>query len=521
MAGLPEHLSALLKAQAYPHPVSHVQLVQTHMSWVLLTGEYAYKIKRPVRYPFVDLRSAERREFFCAEELRLNRRFAGDLYVEVSEITALQGEASIAGKGEVIEHAVRMRQFERRNELDRLLADGRISPPELDSFGRDLAMIHGRLPIARDSQAWGRPEASRKVLLENLDECLEAATPLGTVDVVRALRRPLAARVAALEPWLEARWQGGRVRECHGDLHSRNVVRYGGQLVAFDSVEFEPAFRWIDVADDVAFLMMDLGARQFPFHAQAFRGGYLAHSGDFETCRVLALYQAHRALVRAKVTALEAGATGGVDREAALEQHRTYLDYAGQQLSDERPKMLLMFGLSGCGKTWLAERLAPVLGAVHIRSDLERKRLAGLAERQRSDSALEQGIYSPGSSARVYERLAECTDHALAGGCTVILDAAFHRRKDRMHVRSQAARRGVALQLIHCHAPRHVLEARIGRRARSGSDASEADLAVLKWQEEYLEPISDEEGFAVIDADTTRPEVVAEVLAGVAGTGRD
>ena len=249
---------------------------------MLLTGEYAYKIKKPVCYAFVDLRSAERRAFLCGEEVRLNRRFAPTLYVGVCDIIARDGTARIAGQGDVIEHAVRMRQFEREDELDRLLASGRIAPPELEAFGRDLAAIHAGLPVADDAQAWGRPAAVRSLVLENLEQCAQVAMPLGTDAELRALRQPCTARLEAAEPWIAARRQAGRVRECHGDLHSRNIVRYAGHLAAFDCLEFDPAFRWIDVADEIAFLLMDLDARRFPLHAQAFRGGYLAQCGDYQ-----------------------------------------------------------------------------------------------------------------------------------------------------------------------------------------------------------------------------------------------
>jgi hypothetical protein len=512
MASLPDILSALMTPQAYPHAVRDVQLVETHMSWVLLTGEFAYKIKKPVCYSFVDLRSAERRAFYCSEELRLNRRFARNLYIEVCAITASRGRASVAGQGRTIEHAVRMRQFEGTQELDRLLADGGIEPPELGTFGEDLAIIHEGLPVAEAPEAPGRPEGSRKVLLENLEQCLQGAALVGSDAAMRALRQPYAARVAEADDRFEERWQQGRVRECHGDLHSRNIVRYGGRLIGFDCTEFDPSFRWIDVADDVAFLMMDLEARDFPLHAHAFRSGYLARSGDFAVCRMLRLYQTHRALVRAKVTALEAaGAREGSARESALEQHRAYLRYAERQLMAQQPMLLLMFGLSGSGKTWLAERLAPPLDAVHIRSDVERKRLAGLAQGQRTRSDLEQGLYSPGMSAHAYQRLLACADEALAGGYTAIVDAAFHRRGDRADFLALARRHGAAARLIHCRAPRTALQARLEARARAGTDASEADLPVLEWQEANCERLLESEGFDVVDADTTSSDVVRDV----------
>ena len=511
MASLPDTLSALLEPAAYPHPVSDVALVETHMSWVLLTGEFAYKIKKPVNYAFVDLRSLERRAFYCREELRLNRRFARNLYIEVCEITVTDGKASIAGQGKVIEHAVRMRQFEASHELDRLLADGRIEPAELETFGRELADVHLQLPVDEGADAAGRPEVTRRILLENLEECRQSAVLVGTDGAMRTLRQRYTGFVAEADDWLQERWQQGRVRECHGDLHSRNVVRYGGRLIAFDCIEFNPSFRWIDVADDVAFMMMDLQARQFPLHAHAFRSGYLSGSGDFAACRMLRLYQVHRALVRAKVTALEAAGKHGSGRASALAQHRDYLGYAEQQLAGSRPMLLLMFGLSGSGKTWLAERLAPSLDAVHIRSDVERKRLAGLAERQPSHSGLGQDIYSPERNTEAYARLAECAANALAGGYAVIVDAAFQRRADRARFKALATGHGAALRVIRCHAPRRELESRLEHRSRAGTDASEADLEVLEWQERHFEPLQESEELEVLDADTTSQDVVTEV----------
>lgn len=504
MEGLPQHLQPLLQPEAYPHPVSAVQLVETHVSWVLLTGEFAYKIKRPVKYAFVDLSSRERRAFYCAEELRLNRRFASELYRDICAITLVDGKARIGGEGEPIEHAVRMRQFDRADELDRLLAAGRITPEELDAFGRNLADIHESLPVAGEGDEWGSFPVVQRVLTGNIEEC-------GKSPVVIALKEPFLTLLRGAEPLITARRRAGRVRECHGDLHSRNVVRYEGRLIAFDCMEFEPAFRWIDVAEEVAFLVADLQAQGFRTHAHAFLTGYLARSGDYGMCRVFALYAAHRALVRAKVAAL-------AHQE---DRHQTYANTAREWLAPKKPVLLLMYGLSGCGKTWLAERLAPHLDAVHLRSDVERKRLAGIAEQARSGSGLQEGLYAQSVSAQVYERLAQCARDALAGGFNVIVDATFQRRDDRARFRELAAELGVPVRLIHCHAPAHVLEQRISERAQKGKDASEADLSVLQWQREHIEPFDAAENIPAIDADTTDPEVLGIVLRSLEASARN
>lgn len=512
VAAFPERLKALLGPGAYPHPVERVQLIETHVSWVLLTGELAYKIKRPVRYSFVDQRSLERRGFLCREEARLNRRFAPQLYLGVSAVVQLDGQTrlDVAG-GEVIEWAVRMRQFRRDEELDRLLAGGRIEPQELESFGHDLAVIHAGLPAARPGEGAVRQDP-RALVLGNLQECAQAALPFGKQDEVVALRPSLEAYLAATAALMSERLAAGRVRECHGDLHARNVVRQGTRLVAFDCLEFDPALRWIDVADEIAFLLMDLDARQRPLHAQAFLGGYLMHSGDYQACRLLYLYKAHRALVRAKVAALHSVDDGASDSQRQLD---AYVACARDALAPRRPLLILMSGLSGSGKTWMARHLAPALGAVHLRSDVERKRLAGLPANARSGSRLEGDLYSSEATTRVYEHLARCAQEVLAGGYTAIVDASFQRREQRAAFQELAAQH--AAVIVRCQAPRQVLERRILQRLERADDPSEADLTVLHWQEAHAEPIEAAEPFRVIDICTTDADAMHALARQLAG----
>jgi uncharacterized protein len=449
------------------------------------------------------LRSSERRTFFCAQELSLNRRFAPGLYLDVCPVVMRDGTACIGGAGEPVERAVRMRQFQQEEELDNLLASSRIAPTELDAFGRDLASIHASLPAAEPPAPWGDPQAIHANISRNLEECMEASVIFDSASEVRALRPELERRLEEAVPWMADRREEERVRECHGDLHAANVVRMQSRLVAFDCMEFEPAFRWIDVADEIAFLLADLEARGYPQHAQAFLAGYLAAGGDYQACRLLPVYRAHRALVRAKVLALSRGdaqATDSVD--VGRPRHRAYLDCAIRALTRRRPILVLMSGLSGSGKTWLAERLAPLLGAVHVRSDIERQRLAGLCERSRSGAGVGEGIYSREFTRRVYEQLCAAAAAILAGGYTAIVDATFARRDDRGVFRKLARRVGVTACLIHCRAVNEVLVERIVERHLQDSDASEADVSVLDWQKEHWEPVGADEQWAVICAET-------------------
>ena len=512
---LAAELQDLLMPASYPHRVERVQLIETPISWVLLTGPYAYKLKRPVALEYVDQRDAQRRAALCAEELRLNRRFAPQLYLGVRAIRRIAGglrvDGETAGDGEVIEHAVCMRQFDRREELDRLVAAGAVESEELAAFGRELAAMHAGLAPVAAGEPWGSVESVRTLVLANLEQCVRAAGALGTAAQVAALRAPLERQLAAATVVLGARRAAGRIRECHGDLHMRNIVRDGGRLLAFDCVEFEPAFRWIDVADDIAFLVADLEAQDVPRLAHAFLQAWLESCGDWQACRLLPLYQAHRALVRAKVAALSSSADAAATT-APRRAHARYLAHAAGVLRPQRPAVLLMCGLSGSGKTWLATRLASELAAVHLRSDIERKRAAGLAPLAASDSGVGRALYAPEATAALYRRLLAHTADIIAGGRGVVVDATFLRAAERHAWREQAAAAGSPFRVIHCSAPPDLLRRRITQRHAAASDASEADLQVLAWQRRQLEPFAAAERATLIEADTSRADALDVVL---------
>jgi aminoglycoside phosphotransferase family enzyme len=255
---LPSRLRGLLRPGAYPHPTAAIRVVETHMSWVLLTGDFAYKIKRPVRFPFADFTDGVHRARLCEEEVRLNRRFAPALYLGTAAVHCDDGVAGFTGQGPVIEQAVRMRQFDRSDELDVLVAAGEVDAPEFAEFGKDLATIHGTLPARPAGAHHGDADAVARVVRRNLAEWYGMRPPGATDGHPQLLRHRLAARLRRTRADRERRARDGRIRECHGDLHLSNLVRLEGRITPFDALEFEPAFRFIDVADEVAFLCADL-----------------------------------------------------------------------------------------------------------------------------------------------------------------------------------------------------------------------------------------------------------------------
>jgi len=507
---LPDHLQGLLTPAAFPHPVAAVEVVETQLSWVLLAGERVYKIKRPVVYPFVDFSTLERRRHFCLEELRLNRRFAPELYLEVCSISGSGEQARIGGPGPATEYAVVLRRFDRKEELDALVRDGRISAAELATFGKRLADIHKSLPRSTGDDAGGQPAAIAAAITRNVAECADAAGVFGGAARVAEVGRSLADECGRLQPALARRMREGCVRECHGDLHLSNVVRMNGELTPFDCLEFEPAFRHIDVAQDVAFMTADLHGYDQPRLATAFLNGWLTATGDYDACTVLRLYEADRALVRAKVLALLARATPGPTPpmfQQYARRHAGYVAVAEQALAPGAPLCIMMHGLPGSGKSWLAARLAAELAAVHISSDVERKRGAGLQPLDPSHSATGQGLYTAAQTELVYERLSQCAAQVLSGQRTVIVDANFGLQLQRAVLTARCRELGLRVCVVSCDAPTPVLLARIQSRQTHAAE-SEAGAAVLWQQMERRELIDAAEGLMIVVADTSQPDVV-------------
>ncbi|MET0657218.1 MAG: AAA family ATPase [Steroidobacteraceae bacterium] len=477
-------ITALQAPDCYAHPVNTIEVRETHISWVILTGQMAYKIKKPVRLGFLDFSTLESRRHYCEEELRLNRRFAPDLYLAVVPISGTPAAPRVNGKGKPIEFAVQLRQFDPREELAALGASDRVDAAALHRFGSCLARIHASSAAHTiGSQAWTSVQ-------RNLQELQE---------VPAELPQWLAAEHARLQPLLDRRGAAGRIRECHGDLHAGNVVRWHGELLAFDCIEFNPDLRHIDVADDVAFLMMDLIARERRDLAYAFANGWLETGGDYEAALVWRWFRVHRALVRTKVERLE----GHADEAAR------YLGMAQTELTATAARLIVMCGMSGSGKTWLSTQLLQALGAVRVRSDVERKRLAGLQAHESSRSSAGGGIYTLEFNDRVYAHLLNCARTVLLGKEHAIVDAAFLRRHERASFIALARELGVSLTIVHCHAPAAELRSRLLTRR---GDASEATVEVLERQRGYWEPFDEAERGCVVEVNTQDARAVTSLI---------
>lgn len=508
-AGLVE---ALLRPAAFPHPAGDIELLETHISWVVLAGGYAYKIKKPVVLDFLDFGTLEKRRHYCEEELRLNRPWAPELYLEVVAITGPADEPVIGGDGEALEYAVKMRRFDQELRLDRQLADALLTVADMKELGQNIAARHAEAarpdPADRDRLVGQAVHYFR----ENFDH-------LGGIiddDELRFLQDWTERELGKHGATLRQRFDDGFVRDCHGDLHLGNLVRLPSGITTFDCIEFNPDLRNTDVFADVGFLAMDLTAKGHPELAAHFLNRYLEKSGDYEGAVLLDLYFVYRCLVRAKVAAIRSREREDEDERAAdIGEARDYAAMARRQASKGAPVLVIMHGLSGSGKTWLAERLMAALPAIRVRSDIERKRLFGLDETVDSESGIAAGIYTPDASAETYERLFTLADSLLGAGHPVVLDAAFLKKKQRVSARSVASSLGVSSVLVCAEAPVDVLRSRIEARARHGDDASEADLAVLEHQLESAARVGVDEAAIHVDtsADTDVDDLVAAILA--------
>jgi len=508
----PFHVHELLAPAAFSHPVSAARLVETYISWIVLTGEFAYKIKKPVRFEFIDASSLERRRMLCEEELRLNRRLAPDLYLDVVPITRDREGLHVAGSGPAVEFAVRMRQFAAADELANQLGPGGAEPEELARLGALLAQFHAGAGVAGSDTNYGEYDAVRDQILANLAVLMASLTSAEDLRGLGRLTDWSHAALAALEPLIRLRKLSGAVRECHGDLHARNIVRWRGAWTPFDCLEFEPALRWIDVMSDVAFLFMDLLAHERGDLAYAFLGRYLEQTGDYEGLRVLPFYAVYRALVRAKVDALAAHTSPPELARGMRARLADRVNVALKLTHPQEPTLVIMHGVAASGKSLLSERLAPVLAAVRVRSDLERKRLAGVPALAQREFGFRMGAYDTESTHRTYARLLECAESALASGISVIVDATFLDRRRRELFHALARQRRSSFLIVSCQTNRATLDARLAARRQAGADASEATHTVLEEQLKLLEPLTALERSHAVEIDTTTEAPLASTI---------
>ena len=493
-------MAALTEPAAYPHPVGKIEHIQTHISDVFLAGDYAYKLKKPLDFGFLDFTTLEKRRRACADEVRLNARLAPRIYLGVTPVCAALGSYRIADGAckdgeELIEYAVRMRRLPQEGLLDRLAAQGRLARGQLIDIARQLARFHASTGRGPDIERYGTLDSIAYPVRQNFEQTekyIGINISRGRYALLRDYSEGFLRDHAAL---FAARVAHHRIVDGHGDLHLRNMCLHDGRVVIFDCVEFNQAFRAGDVINDIAFLTMDMDARGLVVLGNDFLNEYLEWTQDYSGLALLDFYQIYRAYVRGKVTSFLMDATPDpVRREAARREAEDYFRLAERYLDPRAPGLLITCGLSGSGKTTAARQATAALGGVSVRSDAVRKHLAGIPLDQDASAPFGQGIYNTTMGTQTYQAMLNHARAIINAGRWAILDATYSKRAERDAVARLARERSLPFAIVHCLAERDELARRLEQRAAENSDISDAGAVILEEQARRFEAPEASEG---------------------------
>lgn len=515
---------SLLDPRAYPHRPSAVELIQTHISWVYLTGSYVYKVKKPVNFGFLNYTTPELRRYYCQQEVELNRRLCPHIYLGVVPVTQEGGRFYFEGPGQVVDYAVKMVEMPQERMMDLLLEQNQVAEADLEETARVLARFHAAAQTGGAIDNFGEVSLIAKNIEENFEQTHPHIGITITADKYSALREWSRRFLQENRALFAQRVLKGKIRDCHGDLHSKNIC-LADQVYIYDCIEFNDRFRYGDVASEVAFLVMDLEFHRATFLVQAFLKKYLELTRDEDLLELLDFYKIYRAYVRGKTHSFLLDEEGVALRERwyCQDRARRYFQLAHAYLRGyKRPILIIMAGLMGSGKTHLAHRLSPELGAEVLSSDEVRKELAGARPQDSFREPYGQGIYSPDFSRRTYQELLHRADYWLTRQEAVIIDASFARNEERKRAAALAQRRGADFYVLRCQcSPGELirrLQERLYRQEINGQDrltlASDGRPELLPYQRKDFEPFASLPPESVLNIDTEGPEekVLAKVL---------
>jgi aminoglycoside phosphotransferase family enzyme/predicted kinase len=509
-------IAGLSKPDAYPHSVGEVEVRQTHISVVFLAGAFAYKIKKPLALGFLDYSTLEKRRHFCEQEVRLNRRLAGEVYLGVVPIARQEGDAlRVDREGEVLEWAVKMARLPEAATLRERLGRGEVGIEFIEELARRIAAFHTIAERGEHISSFGRFEVVAANARENFEQSAGHVGVTVSRRVCERLRELTEKTLVELKSLIESRAAAGVPRDTHGDLRLDHVYLFPervppADIAIVDCIEFNERYRFADPVADMAFLFMDLALHGRQDLAQAFAIAYFAASNDAEGRRLLPFYEAYRAIVRGKVEGIKAteAEVSEVDRETSLRAARAcWLVVLGAlEEPGRRPCLVLVGGLQGTGKSTLAWGLATNANFVVIRSDVVRKELAGLPDGGSAASAFGEGIYAPEWNRRTYVECLRRAETEWFEGRRVIVDATFRFDADRRLFLEAASRWGVPAVVFLCRADPEIVQARLAKRRK---DASDADWSIFKETARQWENPGPLVSPAVVDIDTSDDPDVA------------
>lgn len=491
MKDLPEHIKALLDARSRPSDPGDASLGQTHVSYLVFTPDFVYKIKKPVDFGFLDFTTLEKRRFYCEEELRLNRRLAPRVYLGVEAITRGAKGFRLGGDGEAVDYAVVMRRLDEKNCLRQMLDAGTVTEELIGRLAVSIAEFHNKAETNGRIREFGSLDILKKNTLENFSQTERFTGKAISNGLFKRIRDYTGSFLEANRELFSRRVEEGFIRDCHGDIHSEHVFADGG-IEIIDCIEFNERFRFSDVVADIAFLSMDLDFRNRKDLSAFFDREYFAATRDEEGKRLLNFYKCYRAYVRGKVEAFKASeeeVEEAARREAQLSSIY-HFHLSGRYASGGASPMLIMVcGLPGTGKTTLAREIARRTGFVHVMSDVVRKELAGKKPEETGSGKFGEGIYSESFTERTYSEIAGRAGSFLGQGRSCVVDATFSKKKYLDRVREAAAPAGALVFVVECAAPDEVIKARLDKRCLEAGNVSDADWRIYLWKKASFEEI--------------------------------
>ncbi len=494
-------VEALLKKEAYPEEVKHIKLFQTHISWVFLTGKYAYKVKKPVNFGFLDYSTLEKRRYFCFKEVELNKRLSPSIYLGVVPIKNNGGNITIDGKGEVIDYAVKMMEMPQERMMDKLLEEKKVSRKMVEKIACIISNFHQKAERSRDIDKFGKIEVIKNNTDENFAQTKDCIDHLITQHQYDAIFKYTDDFYRENKELFEERIKQGKICDCHGDLYSKNICITDNNIYIYDCIEFNERFRYSDTASDVAFLAMDLDFHNEKELSQHFISSYMDFSHDYNLPSILPFYKIYRAYVRGKVHAFQSND----------ETSRQYFDLSYSYIPERyKPRLFCIMGLTGTGKTTIAKELAKRLNSAVFHSDYVRKELLSLSPYKREFSSYNEGIYAPQITEKTYAEMIKRAKNALKQGQNVILDATYRKKEKRETLKREVAKLGIKPIFVETICKEKEIKERLRKREKKKT-ISDGRWEIYVKQKEEFEHLSRSEG-VIIDTGRSPEENISYLL---------
>jgi hypothetical protein len=490
----PKLVDSLTNVNFYPHRPSSIELIQTHISYIFVAGDYVYKVKKDVDFGFLDFTTLEKRKHYCEEELRLNRRLAPDIYLDVIPIYE-DGHGTLHFKegDTIVDYAVVMKKIPEERMLNRLLEKGMVGLSVMSDVAGKIAEFHRKAATGGEIDRIGGFETVRHNHEENFQQTEDyrgITISENRYDFIKSYACNFLKRNRSL---FEKRVAEHRIRDCHGDLHLQHIC-IADDIIIFDCIEFNERFRYLDVAAEISFLAMDLDYNGYPQHGKAFIDAYLKYSNDHETVTLLNFYKCYFAYVRGKVIGfrIHDRSIDESERERVIDTASRYFDLSyGYAARPERATLVLTAGLMGTGKTALAKRLEPLLDAKTIRSDVIRKELLNIRPSKRQYEDFEKGIYSAEISRETYDNALHSAASEMKEGKSAIIDASFRSKADRKKAFDLALSMNADFFIIECICPEEIVKERLNARTYDPTEASDGRWEIFESQKGAFEKIDE------------------------------